>query len=85
MPASKPAPLVENVPPKNGFNLPPVAASQPTRTTVVFPVEMDVNLELCRIKLGLTKNDLIKRAINEFLVGQGFDPSKAPKNLDVSY
>ena len=83
MPAPKLAP--GNTPPTNGFDLPPVISSQPARTTIVIPVETDLNLELCRIKLGLTKNDLIKRAINEFLVGEGFDPSKAPRNLGVSY
>ena len=83
--ASPKAAPVAGPPASNGFELPPVGSSQPVRTTIVIPVEMDLNIELCRIKFGLTKNDLIKRALSEFLVGQGFDPSKAPRNLGVSY
>ena len=85
MATPKQALAANNPTPKNGFDLPPVTATLPVRTTIVIPVETDLNVELCRIKLGLTKNDLIKRAINEFLLAQGFDPSKAPKNLGVSY
>lgn len=85
MAAPKPAFAPGTSLPKNGFDLPPVKPSQPVRTTIVVPIETDLNVELCRIKLGLTKNEVINRAITDFLVAQGFDPSKAPKNLGVSY
>lgn len=84
MATPKAAPLASSLA-RNGFDLPPVSGSPAVRTTIVIPVETDLNLELCRIKLGLSKNELIRRAIADFLTGHGFDPSKAPKNLGVSY
>ena len=68
-----------------GFDLPSFDASQVVRTTIVLPIETDLNLDLCRLKLGATRNELIKRAIHNFLVQEGFDPLRTPKNLGVSY
>jgi hypothetical protein len=68
-----------------GFDLPSFDPSQVVRTTIVLPIETDLNLDLCRLKLGATRNELIKRAIHNFLVQEGFDPLRSPKNLGVSY
>jgi hypothetical protein len=59
--------------------------SQPVRKTVTFPVETDQNLDFCRLKLRVSRNELINRAVNEFLIAQGFEPHRSPKDLSVSY
>lgn len=68
-----------------GFDLPSVTGSSVVRTTIVFSAQMDLNLELCRLKLGVSKNEVIKRAIHTFLIQEGFDPLRPPRNVGVSY
>ena len=67
------------------FDLPVVNTSLAVRTTLVLPAETDLNLDLCRLKLGITRTELIKRALHKFLLEEGFDPQRPPKNLGVSY
>ena len=55
------------------------------RTTIIIPSTVDQNLEVCRLKLGVSKNEVIKRALSEFLINQDFQPDKSPKNFSVSY
>ena len=68
-----------------GFDLPAAGGPSVVRTTIVLTTETDLNLDLCRFKLGVTRNEVIKRAIHSFLIQEGFDPSRSPKNVGVSY
>ncbi len=54
------------------------------RTTVVFPEILDRNLNICSLKMDLSKNDVIKRALTEFIRAQGLEPDRAPK-ISVQY
>lgn len=67
------------------FDLPAASTSRAIRTTIVLSVETDLNLDLCRLKLGTTRNELITRAIHKLLIEEGFDPHRSPKNLGISY
>ena len=66
-----------------------VAVSAPltltTRTTVVLPVALDQNLELFAVKTGVSKGDVIKRVLTEYLTKQGFQPDKSPKSISIAY
>ena len=55
------------------------------RTTILIPATIDQNWEICGIKLGLSKNEVVKRALSEFLRTHGFDPNRTPKSLEVTY
>ena len=55
------------------------------RTTIVLPVALDDNLEIYAIQSGLKKNDVIKRALTDFLTQQGLQPHRRPKDIKVSY
>lgn len=70
----------------HSFELPTVATgSRIVRTTIVVSAEIDLNLEICRIKKGCSKNDVVKEALRKYLIDEGFDPTKPPKNLGVTY
>jgi len=67
-----------------GFQVKTGTGSETARTTIVIPATLDKNIELCRLKLGLSKNDLIKEALANFLRNHNFDPNSNPI-IDVSY
>jgi hypothetical protein len=61
------------------------ASLKAVRTTVIFPKAMDRNLEICQLKLGLSRNEAIQQALRQFIELQGLDPEKIPRAIDVSY
>lgn len=63
----------------------PVPASPTSRTTVVLPTALDQNLEVCALRMGVPKNDVIKRAVTEFLVSAGLRPEMTPRTIEVTY
>ncbi len=54
------------------------------RTTIVIPTAVDRNLQVLSLQTGLTKNGVIKRALREFIEGNGLRPDENPK-IKVSY
>jgi hypothetical protein len=54
------------------------------RTTIVIPATLDQNLEVLRIKKGLTKNELIAMALSDFIRANNLVPDKTP-SISVSY
>ena len=55
------------------------------RTTVVFPLALDENLELYAVKVGMPKGEVIKQVVSHHLEKEGFQPDKRPKGIQVSY
>ncbi len=56
-----------------------------SRTTIVLPLALDQNLELYAVRVGASKNDVIKKVLADFLVQQGMQPFKTPKSVEVTY
>ncbi len=56
-----------------------------TRTTIMYPVALDENLEVYAIRVGRNKGEIIKQVLSDFLRSQGLQPDKRPKRIDVSY
>jgi hypothetical protein len=56
-----------------------------SRITILIPAGLDQNLEICRLKLGISKNDVIKQALIDFVKANKLDPDKTPRRLTVSY
>lgn len=56
-----------------------------TRTTIVYPVALDQNLEVYSIQVGRPKGEIIKEVLSDFLRTKGLQPDKRPKRIDVSY
>jgi hypothetical protein len=65
--------------PSNGSNL------MLTRTTIMYPIALDENLEVYSIQVGRPKGEIIKEALSEFLKLKGLQPDKRPKRLEVTY
>jgi hypothetical protein len=63
---------------------PPSAANSSIRTTVVLPSALDRNIQALCLANGLSKNELIKTALREFLEKKGLRPDQIPK-IAVSY
>jgi hypothetical protein len=56
-----------------------------TRTTIVYPVALDENLEVYSIQVGRPKGEIIKEVLSEFLKTKGLQPDKRPRRIEVSY
>jgi len=56
-----------------------------TRTTLVLPLALDQNLELFSVKCGISKGEVIKKALADYLTRHGFQPMKRPKSISVGY
>lgn len=54
------------------------------RTTIVLPASLDQNLQVLSLKVGCTKNEVIKAAVRAYLLSQGLQPDQKPK-INVSY
>jgi hypothetical protein len=54
------------------------------RMTIVIPSSMDQNLQVLSLKVGCTKNDVIKTALRAYLISQGLQPDSRPK-IDIRY
>ncbi|HEX8139019.1 MAG TPA: hypothetical protein VF544_15735 [Pyrinomonadaceae bacterium] len=59
-------------------------AAETTRTTIVLPIALDENLAIYAMQERLTKNEIIKTAMSEYLKNKGLQPDRRPK-LEVSY
>ncbi len=62
-----------------------IATGTTTRTTLVLPVALDQNLELFSVRCGMSKGEIIKKALTEFLTSQGLQPMRQPKAIRVEY
>lgn len=56
-----------------------------TRTTIMYPVALDENLEVYSIQVGRAKGEIIKEVLTDFLRTKGLQPDKRPKRIEVSY
>lgn len=56
-----------------------------TRTTIMYPVALDENLEVYSIQVGRPKGEIIKEALSDFLKSKGLQPDKRPRRIEVSY
>jgi hypothetical protein len=63
----------------------PASPVRTTRTTLVLPETLDLNLELFAVKSGLSKGEAIKKVLAEYLRKEGFQPDKRPKSVDIVY
>ena len=57
---------------------------QVRRTTLVLPESLDENLEAYALRSGITKSQVIKRLLREFLIENGLQPDKKPR-VQISY
>jgi hypothetical protein len=56
-----------------------------TRTTIMYPVALDENLEVYSIQVGRAKGEIIKEVLSDFLRTKGLQPDKRPRRIEVSY
>lgn len=54
------------------------------RVTLVIPYALDRNIEACSLKEGRLKHEVVKDALESYLVARSFSPDKLPK-IEVSY
>jgi hypothetical protein len=54
------------------------------RTTIIIPRALDANLEVLRLSSGVSKNEMIIRALTYYLTEQGLEPGKSPV-INVTY
>jgi hypothetical protein len=62
-----------------------VTSAKTTRTTLVLPETLDQNLELCAVKFGMPKGEIIKEALSNFLKEKGLQPDRRPKKVSIEY
>jgi hypothetical protein len=61
-----------------------VARASDLRTTIIIPETLDKNLAVFSLRAGTSKNEVIKTAIREFLIGKGLRPDEQPQ-IEVRY
>jgi hypothetical protein len=69
----------------NGSAAKQTSDSPLTRTTIMYPVALDENLEVYSLQVGRAKGEIIKEVLTDFLRTKGLQPDKRPKRIDVSY
>lgn len=70
---------------QNGFPANRTSGTELTRTTIMYPVALDENLEVYSIQVGRPKGEIIKEVLSEFLKLKGLQPDKRPRRIEVSY
>jgi hypothetical protein len=55
------------------------------RTTAVLPTALNENWEVCALRQGVPKNEVLVKALSEYLSRQGLQPDKRPKTIEIIY
>jgi hypothetical protein len=64
---------------------PATTNSSVARTTAILPAALNENWEVCALQEGVPKNEVLVRALREYLIGKGLQPDKRPKTISIVY